>query len=176
MGNNEWGTSLFNKINLNKNYLNNIGTTWSNLIEDTTWKVSGHTTDIVTPKAMFTAEITNATKTYGPENGTSKIGLMYASDYGFAAAPSAWTTNLHSYNSSSITSVNWMNINMKIYEWTITPYSSYSDVVFLLTNSGNLFSSVASGRNYVSRPVLYLKASVNYVSGSGTAADPILVN
>ena len=175
-GSNEWGTSLFNKINLNKNYLNNIGTTWSNLIEDTTWKVSGHTTDIVTPKAMFTAEITNATKTYGPENGTSKIGLMYASDYGFAAAPSAWTTNLHSYNSSSITSVNWMNINMKIYEWTITPYSSYSDVVFLLTNSGNLFSSVASGRNYVSRPVLYLKASVNYVSGSGTAADPILVN
>ena len=175
-GSNEWGTSLFNKINLNKNYLNNIGTTWSNLIEDTTWKVSGHTTDIVTPKAMFTAEITNATKTYGPENGTSKIGLMYASDYGFAAAPSAWTTNLHSYNSSSITSVNWMNINMKIYEWTITPYSSYSDVVFLLTNSGYLFSSVASGRNYVSRPVLYLKASVNYVSGSGTAADPILVN
>ena len=173
-GSNEWGTSLFNKINLNKNYLNNIGTTWSNLIEDTTWKVSGHTTDIVTPKAMFTAEITNATKTYGPENGTSKI--MYASDYGFAAAPSAWTTNLHSYNSSSITSVNWMNINMKIYEWTITPYSSYSDVVFLLTNSGYLFSSVASGRNYVSRPVLYLKASVNYVSGSGTAADPILVN
>ena len=175
-GSNEWGTSLFNKINLNKNYLNNIGTTWSNLIEDTTWKVSGHTTDIVTPKAMFTAEITNATKTYGPENGTSKVGLMYASDYGFAAAPSAWTTNLHSYNSSSITSVNWMNINMKIYEWTITPYSSYSDVVFLLTNSGYLFSSVASGRNYVSRPVLYLKASVNYVSGSGTAADPILVN
>ncbi len=175
-GSNEWGTSLFNKINLNKNYLNNIGTTWSNLIEDTTWKVSGHTTDIVTPKAMFTAEITNATKTYGPENGTSKVGLMYASDYGFAAAPSAWTTNLHSYNSSSITSVNWMNINMKIYEWTITPYSSYSDVVFLLTNSGYLFSSVASGRNYVSRPVLYLKASVNYVSGSGSATDPIVVN
>ena len=174
-GSNEWGTSLFNKINLNKNYLNNIGTTWSNLIEDTTWKVSGHTTDIVTPKAMFTAEITNATKTYGPENGTSKIGLMYASDYGFAAAPSAWTTNLHSYNSSSITSVNWMNINMKIYEWTITPYSSYSDVVFLLTNSGYLFSSVASS-GYGARPVLYLKASVNYVSGSGTAADPILVN
>ena len=173
---NTWSTSLFNKINLNTNYLNNIGTTWSNLIEDTTWKVSGHTTDIVTPKAMFTAEITNATKTYGSENGTSKIGLMYVSDYGFAAAPSAWTTNLHSYNSSSITSVNWMNINMKIYEWTITPYSSYSDVVFLLTNSGYLFSSVASGRNYVSRPVLYLKASVNYVSGSGTAADPILVN
>ena len=173
---NTWSESNLNKVNLNTNYLNNIGTTWSNLIEDTTWKVSGHTTDIVTPKAMFTAEITNATKTYGPENGTSKIGLMYASDYGFAAAPSAWTTNLHSYNSSSITSVNWMNINMKIYEWTITPYSSYSDVVFLLTNSGYLFSSVASGRNYVSRPVLYLKASVNYVSGSGTAADPILVN
>ena len=39
-GSNIWSTSLLNKINLNTNYLNNIGTTWSNLIEDATWKVS----------------------------------------------------------------------------------------------------------------------------------------
>ena len=33
---------------------------------------------------------------------TLQIGLMYVSDYGFAASPSAWTTNLESYNSSLI--------------------------------------------------------------------------
>ena len=170
-GSNTWSTSLFNKTNLNKNYLNNIGTTWSNLIEDTTWKVSGHTTDIVTPKAMFTAEITNATKTYGSENGTSKIGLMYVSDYGFAAAPSEWTTPLYKYNSSSA-SVNWMYMGLN--EWTITPYS-YS------SNSNTLFNFSYGGSpgiyyalyEYGARPVLYLKDSVAYAGGSGTKDSPI---
>ena len=148
-----------------------IGTTWSNLIEDTTWKVSGHTTDIVTPKAMFTAEITNATKTYGSENGTSKIGLMYVSDYGFAAAPSEWTTPLYKYNSSSA-SVNWMYMGLN--EWTITPYS-YS------SNSNTLFNFSYGGSpgiyyalyEYGARPVLYLKDSVAYAGGSGTKDSPI---
>ena len=169
-GSNTWSTSLLNKINLNTNYLNNIGTTWSNLIEDTTWKVSGHTTDIVTPKAMFTAEITNATKTYGSENGTSKIGLMYVSDYGFAAAPSAWTTPFYKYNSSAIKSVNWMYMGLD--EWTITPNSLNSSSVFTFNSSGNLaYASVGNG--YVVRPVLYLKASVAYAGGSGTKDSSI---
>ena len=167
---NTWSTSLFNKINLNTNYLNNIGTTWSNLIEDTTWKVSGHTTHDVTPKVMYTAEITNATKTYGPENGTSKIGLMYVSDYGFAAAPSAWTTPFYKYNSSAIKSVNWMYMGLD--EWTITPNSLNSSSVFTFNSSGNpAYASVGNG--YVVRPVLYLKASIAYAGGSGTKDSPI---
>ena len=167
---NTWSTSLFNKTNLNTNYLNNIGTTWSNMIENTTWKVSGHTTSDVTPKAMYTAEITNATKTYGPSNGTSKIGLMYASDYGFAAAPSAWTTTLWNYNSSSIKSVNWMYMGLS--EWTITPISSNSISVFTLGFNGNLDGDSANCGNG-GRPVLYLKASVAYAGGSGTKDSPI---
>ena len=169
-GSNEWSTGLFNKTNLNTNYLNNIGTTWSNMIENTTWKVSGHTTSGVTPKVMYTAEITNATKTYGPSNGTSKIGLMYASDYGFAAAPSAWASNMSSYNSSSITSVNWMYMGLN--EWTITPYSSRSYYVFILNGNGLLDHGYADyGRG--GRPVLYLKSSVAYAGGSGTKNSPI---
>ena len=167
---NEWSTSLFNKTNLNTNYLNNIGTTWSNMIESTTWKVSGHTASSVTPSAMYTAEITNATKTYGPSNGTSKIGLMYLSDYGFAAAPSAWTSNISSYNSSTITSVNWMYMGM--HEWTITPNSSNSHYVFYLYNGGGVSYS-GGDTGYAGRPVLYLKASALYAGGSGTKDSPI---
>ena len=169
-GSNTWSTSLLNKTNLNTNYLNNISTTWSNLIEDTTWKVSGHTTSAVIPKAMYAAEITNATKTYGPENGTSKIGLMYVSDYGFAAAPSAWTSNMSSYNSSAIISVNWMYMGLN--EWTIMPISSRSNSVFSLDNLGNMPAYYASF-GYGARPVLYLKASVAYAGGSGTKDSPI---
>ena len=169
-GCNDWKYSELNTKNLNVNFLNNIGTTWSNMIESATWKVSGHTTSAVTPKAMYTAEITNATKTYGPSNGTSKIGLMYVSDYGFAASPSAWTKNLGSYDSPAITSVNWMY--MELLEWTITPYSSNSSYVFSASYDGTLFSGSANGK-HGSRPVLYLKASVAYAGGSGTKNSPI---
>ena len=174
-GSNEWGTSLFNKINLNKNYLNNIGTTWSNLIEDATWKVSGHTTHSVTPSEMYTAEITNATKTYGPSDGTSKIGLVYASDYGFAASPSAWTTTLNKYygkdaNGTSIKTINWLYMGHN--ECTISPLSSSSRIVFGLLNYGDVLNFDAS-IGYGSRPVLYLKASVLYAGGLGTKDSPI---
>ena len=119
---------------------------------------------------MYTAEIANATKTYGPENGTSKIGLMYASDYGFAAAPSTWTSNVSDYGSSAITAVNWMYMGLN--EWTITPYSSDSSNVYMCLYSGGLHANLdhhAEG----ARPVLYLKASVAYAGGSGTKDSPI---
>ena len=172
---NAWSTSLLNKINLNTNYLNNIGATWSNLIEDATWKVGGHSTYSVTPSEMYTREITNSTKTYGPSDGTSKIGLMYASDNGFAASPSAWTTKLSYYggtdaNGTSITTINWMY--MGCYEWTMTPYSSNSFNMFVLISDGNLGYS-AAGNGFGIRPVLYLKSSVLYAGGSGTKDSPI---
>ena len=174
-GSNIWSTSLLNKINLNTNYLNNIGTTWSNLIEDATWKVSGHTTNYVTPSEMYTAEITNAIKTYGPSDGTSKIGLMYVSDYGFAASPSAWTTTLYKYggndvNGTSIKTINWMYMGNN--EWTMTPLSSNGRRVFYLGSNGNLAKPDANN-GFGSRPVLYLKASVLYAGGSGTKDSPI---
>ena len=174
-GSNIWSTSLLNKINLNTNFLNNIGTTWSNMIEDTIWKVSGHTTTDVTPSVMYTAEITNATKTYGPSDGTSKIGLVYASDYGFAASPSAWTTTLWNYdgndaNGISIKTINWMYMGYS--EWTMAPGSSDSYFVFFLNNNGYVINSSANN-GFGSRPVLYLKASVAYAGGSGTKDSPI---
>ena len=173
---NIWSTSLLNKINLNTNYLNNIGSTWSNLIEDATWKVSGHRTSYVTPSEMYTGEITNATKTYGPSDGTSKIGLVYASDYGFAASPSAWTKTLYNYdgndvNGTSIKTINWMYMGFT--DWTLTPYSSDGRNVFILNYNGRVGSYDNADLGCGSRPVMYLKASVLYAGGSGTKDSPI---
>ena len=176
---NDWNTSLLNKVNLNTNFLNNIGSVWANMIEDAIWKVSGYNSYSVTAKAMYTAEITNATKTYGPTNGTSKIGLMYASDYGFAASPSAWTKTLNNYNGNdangiSILSINWMY--MGVPEWLIIPWSSNSFTKFFLNNNGSVsiienYNSIKMG----SRPTFYLKDSIKYVEGLGTKDSPIII-
>ena len=163
---NVWSTSLLNKINLNTNYLNNIGTTWSNFIEDTTWKISGIDNIYLVPREVYAKEITNATKTYGPSDGTSKIGLMYVSDYGFAASSSAWSIEI-GYYSQGI-SVNWMYMGLD--EWTITP--SDGDRVSYLSTDGSVSNYYADDM-YCSRPVMYLKASVAYAGGSGTKDSPI---
>ena len=145
------------------------------MIEDATWKVSGHTTSGVTPSVMYTREITNATKTYGPSDGTSKIGLVYASDYGFAASPSAWTKTLFKYDGNdakgtSIITINWMYMGYS--EWTISPYSSGQSLVFVLNRDGSVYDINAKNGSG-SRPVMYLKTSVLYAGGSGTKDSPI---
>lgn len=149
-----------------------MGTKWSNMIEDTTWKTSGHDTTSVTASVMHAAEITNATKTYGTEDGVSKIGLMYASDYGFAAEPSAWEVTLDNYENESITSTNWMH--MRMVEWTLSPVSSVGSDVFYVRTDGGLSITTANNR-YAIRPVLYLKASVMRIDGDGSANSPFRI-
>ena len=171
---NTWSESNLNKVNLNTNFINNIRSEWAAKIAETTWNVSGHTTSVVTPKVMYTAEITNASKTYGPSDGVSKIGLMYASDYGFAADQSAWTSNLINYNGAAIKSVNWMY--MGFYDWTISRHAEYSFMAFYVNRYGNENNSNVFSDNYGVRPSFSLLPSITYKSGSGTQSDPIRIN
>ena len=178
-GSNTWSTSLLNKINLNKNFITNIGADWAAKIDTTTWKVGGNTwANIGTQpaKTAYQNEIVNPVTTNSQDNATelkAKIGLMYASDYGFAAAPSAWTANLNTYNFESIKNVNWMYMGLN--EWTNSRYADVAYIVLCVDSIGNVNYGIANDVLAV-RPVFNLSSSVNYVSGSGTAADPILVN
>ena len=98
---------------------------------------------------------------------------MYASDYGFAAAPSAWTSTLYTYDGEAIISTNWMFLGAT--EWTISRGAGHAYIVFCVDLAGYLSSN---GANYAFgvRPVFYLTSSVNYASGSGSATDPITIN
>ena len=177
---NTWSLSNLNKTNLNKNFITNIGADWAAKIAETTWKVGGNTwANIGTQpaKTAYQNEIVNPVTSYATDNATTysaKVGLMYASDYGFAAAPSSWTTNLYSYDGTAIKSVNWMY--MGLLEWTLSRRADYSNDASIVKDTGFVSSSFVGSDACGVRPVLYLSSSVNYASGSGTAADPILVN
>ena len=178
-GSNTWSTSLLNKTNLNTNFITNIGADWAAKIDMTTWKVGGNTwANIGTQpaKTAYQNEIVSPVTTNSTDSATeysAKIGLMYASDYGFAAAPSAWTANLNTYNGEAIKNVNWMY--MGLWEWTISRFADAAYIAFFVDRTGGVNYNVADNA-YGVRPVFNLSSSVNYVSGSGTAADPILVN
>ena len=179
-GQNTWSLSNLNKTNLNKNFIANIRVEWANKIAETTWKVGGNTGENITrqpAKTVYQNEIVSPVTTNSQDNATTysaKVGLMYASDYGFATAPSAWTANLNTYNGEAIKNVSWMY--MGLYEWTISRHAGNSFNAFYVTNSGDVSGSDVGGNAFAVRPVFYLASSVNYASGSGSATDPIVVN
>ena len=179
-GTNTWSLSNLNKTNLNTNFITNIGADWAAKIDMTTWKVGGNTMANIGKQPAKTAyqnEIVNPVTTNSKDNKTeysAKIGLMYASDYGFAAAPSAWTANLNTYNGEAIKNVNWMY--MGLVEWTISRTADSSISAFRVLYTGYVSNFLVDSLAYGVRPVFNLSSSVNYVSGSGTVTDPIVVN
>ena len=178
-GSNTWSTSLLNTTNLNKNFIANIGADWAAKIAETTWKVGGNTLANIgeqPAKTVYQNEIVSPVTTNATDNATTysaKVGLMYVSDYGFAAAPSAWTINLNDYDGAAIKSVNWMY--MGLIEWTISRTANNYHDVFSVSYAGGLHIPIAH-HAFGARPVFYLSSSVNYVSGSGGATDPIIIN
>ena len=180
---NTWSESELNKTNLNTNFITNIGTEWAEKIAKTTWKVGGNTYANIVTSPMYTAyqnEITNAVTTNTTDGKTeysAKIGLMYVSDYGYAASPTYWTYS--GYNSDetkdyrAATTSNWMY--MGLYDWTISRSAGDSSGVFRVDNLGYVSSGNVFGRSGV-RPSFNLESAITYVSGSGSANDPIVVN
>ena len=179
LGSNTWSTSLLNKTNLNQNFITNIGAEWANKIDMTTWKVGGNTwlnIGAQPAKTAYQNEIVNPVTKYSTDNKTeysAKIGLMYVTDYGFAAAPSAWTAKLENYEDAAIKNVNWMYMGLG--EWTLSRSAVDGYRVFRMYDNGGVSNFYAKD-TYAVRPVFYLLSSVNYASGSGTAADPISIN
>ena len=181
---NTWSESNLNKVNLNTNFINNIRSEWASKIDTTTWKVGGNTwANIGTsvPATAYQNEIVNPVTTNTTDSKTeykAKVGLMYVSDYGFAAAPSAWT--LVGWDSDSTkdyrtaTSINWMYMGLD--DWLISRNADGSGSAFLVDNYGRVSYGSVSGDNYGVRPSFNLLSSVTYVSCSGTSSDPIRIN
>ena len=182
--NNTWSESNLNKVNLNTNFINNIGTEWTQKIATTTWKVGGNTLENIiskTPSVAYQNEITNAVTTNTTDNKTeysAKIGLMYVSDYYYAAGQSAWT--LVGYNSDATKDYRFSKGENWLYgggwDWTISRSADDSDYVFSVGSGGNAaFSSHVVSNNGGVRPSFNLLSSVTYASGSGTSSDPIRI-
>ena len=190
---NTWSTSTTNTTNLNNNfltYLDGKNTKWKNMIADTTWYVGGMTSTngaLSNAKTVYNYEVganKDATTTV-----TSKIGLMYVSEYYYGATPDYWTLpgndpNGHTNEDqtawigedySKAYNDNWMSTGL--IEWTLSRRSDGSGNAFAVYVGGNLGGATvdnSSGR--VARPSFSLSSSIKFTSGEGTAVNPIRIN
>ena len=179
---NTWSKSTTNTINLNNNfftYLDGKNAKWKNMIADTTWYVGGMTRN--------SGAESNAKTAYDYEVGankdasttvTSKIGLMYVSEYYYAATPDYWTLPGHYPSGNDYKTAindNWMFTGL--YEWTISRDSFDSFRAFLVYAGGYVFvDAVASSSGFAVRPSFSLSSSIKFTSGEGTAVNPIRIN
>ena len=138
---------------------------YGKMVEDIYFNVgAGDGTD-KTAANYYTQEIaTHATS-------TSKIGLMYASDWGYAIE--GYTGVLgDSGKPQNSSDKNWLFSNGD--EWTMSAYSSSYPVSVSGANGRN-YGCLYDGsywNGYSIRPVLYLKSNVYVVSGTGSKVDP----
>ena len=178
---NTWSVSLLNKTNLNTNFINNIGAMWANKIATVTWKVGGNTVEKIREVKSSLAYTNELISPAASTTESAKIGLMYVSDYYYAASPSAWT--LIGFNSDltndyrKAISNNWMYMGWT--EWAITRRSDIANstyYAFEIHTDGSIWIMNVTNIYDAIRPSFFLDSSIMYKSGVGTMEDPIRIS
>ena len=137
------------KCDYTENGIASSGDYYNMIYDGVYWNIGVTGSTSTSGSTQYTKEKASLTST------TLKIGLMYASDYGYAM------------NSTNDYKNNWLFT--KGYEWTMTAYGS-SPPVYVNLNGG--LSTYSAYVGYAVRPVLYLKSNVYVISGDGSEGNP----
>ena len=181
---NNWTGATLMKY-LNATYYNSLTNDNSiDMVDNVKYYLGGYK-DVVTPTPTtiydFERKISGSgTYFFGtnPTNWVGKIGLMYASDYGYAGENCEDKLLYNSDTTKGIVgcnSTNWL-YNIKTNEWLLNQYANSSTAntsVYNILNNGQVHGIASSSYNSLStRPVLYLKTSVMISGGDGTSSNP----
>ncbi|MDD5865631.1 MAG: hypothetical protein PUD07_04030 [bacterium] len=137
---------------------------YGSMIESVYWNVGEPSSaSYVNADSQYTKEIASYT------SSTSKIGLMYASDWGYAIE--GYTGALGYKDDPDIyMKKNWLFSNGN--EWTMSALTS--SYPFTADYRGYLYNEDTYD-SCAARPALYLKSNVYVVSGSGSESDPYII-
>ena len=186
-GVNDWSKASL-QTTLNGEYYNGTYATGAlkndttrNAVENVVWNLGGSSTRIDVTASMFYERERGTTVYSGrPTTWIGKIGLMYPSDYGYATSGNSTTDRatclskeLYNWHSASDCYSNDYLFNDSYYQWTLTPDSSDSNLVFDVRADGYAHVyNVILGFHYA-RPVAFLKSNISITDvGIGTAESP----
>ena len=177
---NTWDSSTKPDIRntLNTTFLNSLSSTWQNKIATHAFKVGGGSYTYLRNGTAETAYNYEVGANSSSTTDSMKIGLMYLSDYYYGATNTYWTypgNNSSGNDYRQAINDNWLYLGSN--EWTISRNSDNSYFVFSVSASGFVYDDyIVMNSAFVVRPSFYLESSVNYVSGSGSSADPIRIS
>ena len=138
--------------------------------------LSGYTTSDVNTTAMYGYERgTNRYDTNRPLYWDGNIGLMYPSDFGYAAGNTCVTgTTLYNYDGGCYKK-DWLT-DTSNWQWLMSPNSDDSNNSFYLRSSGFVGKGGAVSNSHSARPVFYLSKDVVITGGTGTELDPYTIS
>ena len=174
---NDWTTASLQE-ELNSMYLNDIQSPYKEMIENVVWNLGGQSSETATD-IFYTSE--RGTKVYDtrPTVWIGSIGLMYPSDYGYATGGGSnmnrnicLTYNLNQWGLYQECSNNSWLYNNSYGQWTLTPYSTPSNYVFVAASTGFIGWSVTNNPTFAVLPVTYLKSFIKIIDGAGTKEQP----
>ena len=174
-GGNNWNDSSL-KTYLNGTYYNSINSTYQAMISEETYYLGGVTSSnykTLTASGYYNAERSNTVYSGNPTSTTQYIGLMYPSDYGYAAGESCLSTALISYNSSC---KNTDYLFSGVYEWLQAPGASNGYIATELNVSGHVSHVDGLDFSIAVRPVLYLNTDVQITGGVGSQSNPFQIS
>ena len=172
-GANEWSTATLNTY-LNGTYLNSLSTESQAMIGNAKWNLGGSSTyQGLYANDYYTFERGTTVYSGRSTEWTGKIALMYPSDYMYAGDLSKCSKDGYNWDTdrTNCRDTSWLR-NTSTAQWTLTPFSSYSDGVFRVYYSGYVDSNGDVANSYASRPILYLNSDVTITGGSGTYGNP----
>ena len=164
-------------------YLENLGR-YSNLISKVKFKIGGGSNTYIyyeTPMStVYTNEITESgqhvlyTTSDNKNEITNKVGLMYVSDYGYAAVQTDWNVSPSAY--SRVVADNWLYRGVG--EWTITRNGNYNNNSYNISNNGNVSFSNVNGTAHGIRPAFYLTQDtiIDMNNYEGTITNPYRIS
>ena len=171
-GKNNWNNASL-KSYLNKDYYNSIDSTYKNMISEETYYLGGATSsnrNTLTASGYYNAERDSSQVYSGnPASTTQYIGLMYPSDYGYAAGSSCLSIALYNYDSSCKNSD---YLFSGVNEWLQAPCASFSNSAAYLYYNGYVNASVFVTNSTAVRPVLYLTSETQITGGDGSQGNP----
>ena len=172
---NNWTTSTLMQYLNNKNtgYLSTINSDSSRYIQPVTYYLGN--VDVTSTASEIYDKERNKSRVSTGNKATwyGSIGLMYASDYGYAANSNYWAKNLSRYSDAAYL-YNWLYNNSA--EWLLSSISegkiATKKYAGYINTHGSLYYDYTSAK-YSIRPTLYLKPSTK-LKGSGTIDNPYI--
>ena len=169
----------------NLGYLSFLSSEAKALLSVTTYylgNVVNYSVNPITPIKAYSRERGSSVVSGNQSSWNGYVGLLYASDFGYAAANDYWGTNFDDYGTQSIQQSNWMYIlfggnNM----WYISPSTSShnsssadSNSVLMKLSSGQIGGTPTTGSKSC-YPIVYLKTTSIVNDATGTVDNPYVV-
>ena len=177
-------STLYTNLKNDYNTSNYSGTVKFKMYLGTSSSFESYTSsDLYNMERLLNSKGTASNYANGVTSYVGEVGLIYPSDYGYAAQASDClrTVKPNSYGSNSTCyTKNWLYQGSSNLQWIISPeyYTKYSVITIYtdgnLTEYNDSYDYLTPGDNGAYSPVMALSSEIT-ISGTGTVSDPYVI-